>query len=148
MKLILRGKTQVLKNHLEDDEEEITSPDVLRMLATKDAELQSMYDEDGAFSQYIHDGSEFADTLMARIKFGGWVRLIYDDAEQKLFVETEYEAEGQLNEEEINFLVEGTVGQWSDGSGAAAMDNFSEVIDPYYVEIDEYDAADVKVTVI
>ena len=147
MKLILRGKTQVVKNHLEDDEEDVTSPEILKMLASKDAELQSLYDEDAAFSQYVHDGSEFADSFMARVKLGGWVRLIYDEAQQELFVETEYEAEGVLSEEEIKYLVKATVGQWSDGSGGAAMDNFSEIIDPYYVEIYEFDPADVKVTV-
>ena len=147
MKLILRGKTQVVKNHLEDDEEDVTSPEILKMLASKDAELQSLYDEDAAFSQYLHDGSEFADRIMARVKLGGWVRLIYDETQQKLFVETEYEAERVLSEEEINYLVKATVGQWSDGSGGAAMDDFSEIIDPYYVEIDEFDPADVIVTV-
>ena len=147
MKLILRGKTLVVKNHLEDDEEDVTSPEILKMLASKDAELQSLYNEDAAFSQYFYNGTEFADSLMARVKPGGWLRLIYDETQQKLFVETEYEAEGALSEEEIKFLVKATVGQWSDGSGGAAMDDFSEFIDPYYVEIYEFDPADVKVTV-
>lgn len=147
MKLILRGKTQVVKNHLEDDQEDVTSPEILKMLASKDPELQSLYNEDAAFSQYLHDGTDFAEQLIARVEFGGWVRLIYDDAQQKLFVETEYDVDGQLNEEEIEFLVNATVGQWSDGAGGSAMDDFSEFINPYYVEIDEFDPTDVQVTV-
>ena len=124
MRIVLRGTTEVVKNHLEDDEEQVTSPDILQMLALRSAELESMYDNHGAFSQYCDDGSEFATTLLKRIKFGGWVRLVYDELSQKLFVETEYESNEALTEAEIQFLAKETVGQWSDGAGAAAMDIF------------------------
>ncbi len=92
MKIVLRGSTRVVKNHLEDDEEDVSAPDVLEMIAGKDKDLQSLYNEDSAFSQYLHDGSELANTIAAALTVGGWVRLVYDREQQKLFVETEYEA--------------------------------------------------------
>ncbi|MEZ4731209.1 MAG: hypothetical protein R3E79_29170 [Caldilineaceae bacterium] len=54
MKLVLRGFTRVIKNHLEDDEEDVSSPDIFRMIAAKNKELESLYDEEFAFSQYSH----------------------------------------------------------------------------------------------
>jgi hypothetical protein len=123
-------------------------PQRLRSEAVSIGSIKALYDDAGAFTQYLHDGSEFATELLERIKFGGWVRLVYDEATEKLFVETEYECEGKLTEKEIAFLVEATVGQWSDGAGGAAMDQFSECIEPYYVEIDEYDPKNVAVTII
>lgn len=147
MKIVLRGSTRVVKNHLEEDEEDVTSPDVFRMIASKNSELESLYDEDSAFSQYCHDGSAFADALLKRIKPGGWVRLIYDDTEKKLFVETEYESMDDLSEEEIKFLVRETLGQWSDGAGGSAMDRFCDFIDPYYTELDEFEPENVVVII-
>lgn len=147
MKIVLRGSTRVVKNHLEDDEEEITSPSVLQMIASKQAELEGLCDDDSAFSQYCHDGSPMADSLLKRIKLGGWVRLIYDQSAGKLFVETEYESVDDLSQEEIQYLVNETLGQWSDGVGSSAMDNFAEFIEPYYVELDEFEPENVAVTV-
>lgn len=146
MKIVLRGSTRVVKNHLEEDEEEISSPAVLAMVASKKDELASLYNEDAAFSQYCHDGSELANALASRLKLGGWVELIFDADAEKLFVETCYESTDALSAEEIQFLVVQTIGQWSDGSGGSAMDDFCEFIEPYYVELDEFDPTCVSVT--
>jgi hypothetical protein len=48
---------------------------------------------------------------------GGFIELQYDDADQKLWVITEYDSPRRLNDDEIRFLVEYTRGQWSDGMG-------------------------------
>lgn len=146
MKMILRGSTRVFKNHLEADQEEITSPEILRMLASKNSELAALYDEESAFSQYCHDGSAFAAALLNRITPGGWVSLIYDEAAAQLLVETEYESSDDLSEEEITFLVRETLGQWSDGAGCNAMDRFSDSIHPYYVELNASDPEQVVIS--
>jgi hypothetical protein len=138
MKIVLRGSTRVVKNHLENDEEDVSSADVLKMIASKNDELQSLFNDEAAFSQYLHDGSEQADSIVGRLIPGGWVSLVFDDSDGRLYVETGYEAKGDLAPDEIEFLVRETLGQWSDGAGGSAMDDFSEFIDPYYVELDEY----------
>ena len=148
MKLILRGSTSVVKNHLEDDEEEVDDPAVFADIAGKNDQLQELYDEEFAFTQFCDDGTEFSQSVRDRVKTGGWVSLVYDPDQKKLFVETTYESEEPLTEDEILFLVRETVGQWSDGGGGAAMDNFSESIEPYYVELDEFEPENVKVTVL
>lgn len=147
MKIVLRASTHVVKNHLEDDQEDVNSPDIFRMIASKNNELEALYDDDSAFSQYCHDGSDLADAILKRIKPGGWVRLVYDETLQNLFVETAYESTDDLSDDEIQFLVRETLGQWSDGAGGSAMDDFSGYIEPYYVELDEINPENVTVTI-
>lgn len=148
MKLILRGSTSVVKNHLEDDEEEVNDVAVFADIASRNEELQSLYDEEYAFINYCDDGTEFSQSIRDRVKTGGWVSLVFDPEQKKLFVETTYESEASLSDDEIQFLVRETMGQWSDGGGSAAMDSFSDSIEPYYVELDEFDPDNVKVTVV
>lgn len=148
MKITLRGATEVFKNHLEDDQEDVTDLATLKEIASKNDQLQTLYDaEISAFSQYCHDGSDMANEVIGALDHGGWVSLVFDTADEKLYVETTYDSSRDLTDEEIQFLVRETLGQWSDGAGGAAMDDFSEFIEPYYVELSEFEEENVQVKI-
>ena len=144
MKLKLQGPTEVVENHLEDDEEEVTSPDVLRMIASRTDELTAIYTDQLAFTHFLSDGSSTADAVLPSLKTGGWIRLVVNDAGDALLVETELESDRALNQDEIDFLVRRTIAQWTDGAGAGALDSFSEAIEPYYVEVGSLEIDDVS----
>ncbi len=58
----------------------------------------------------------------------GHLRLVYKEAENQVWVVTEYEAQRVLSEAEMALLVQYTCGQWSDGIG----ENFQSVSTELY----------------
>ena len=58
----------------------------------------------------------------------GHLRLVYKEAENQVWVVTEYDAKRVLSEAELAFLVQYTTGQWSDGIG----ENFQSVSKAVY----------------
>lgn len=149
MRIIFQGRTSILKNHLEDDETEISDQALFREIAGKSHFIENTYNPREAFTQYIHDGSPFATELLKVIEPGGWIRFVYDEETQGLLVETEYKTSRPFTTQELAYLMKETVGQWSDGAGGYLADTFSEHIDPYYVDIfpqlDGYDSAKPRV---
>jgi hypothetical protein len=135
MKICFRGRTSVTINHLEEDETEVSDVAVLRAIAAKSHFVEAAYDPNEAFTRFIHDGSPFATQLLKVIEPGGWIRFVFDEETQRLLVETEYKTQRPLTAQELAYLTEETVGQWSDGAGGYLADTFSENIDPYYVDI-------------
>ena len=145
MRICFRGRTSVVKNHLEDNETEISDVEVFRDIAGKSHLIENAYHPKEAFTQYIHDGTPFATELLKVIEPGGWIRFVFDEETQRLLVETEYKTRRPLAAQELEYLTKETVGQWSDGGGGYLADIFSENIDPYYVDIfphfDDYNSS-------
>ena len=145
MKFLIRGRTNVVKNHLEDDEEDVSDPKVLRDIASKNKILAGLVEPEMLFGEYVDDGSEMGKSVSDAITGGGWVSLSFDEPSGHLLVSTEYELGRKLNATELQFLTKETLGQWSDGGGGGAMDEFSEHIEPYYVDVypylDDYDVS-------
>lgn len=128
-------RVAVVKNHLEENEETTKDPKVLKKIHSKRRFLKRSYSPDRAFTNFIEDPSELASTLVKVLKPGGWIDLHFDEQQGVLFGVTEYRSERKLKARELSYLAEYTLAQWSDGGGAAAMDQFSEEIEPYYVDL-------------
>lgn len=152
MKVVICGRTNVVRNHLEDDEQDVTDPEILKMIASKNDVLADLSEPDLLFPEFINDGTELGETVSQAVGGGGWVSLGYEAGSGHLLVTTEYDLKRPLNKQELEYLVKDTVGQWSDGGGGAAMDDFAEHIEPYYVDVypflDDYDADNPVVNVI
>lgn len=71
---------------------------------------------------------ELANATRNALLPSGHLRLVYREAANQVWVVTEYEAQRVLSEAELAFLVQYTVGQWSDGIG----ENFQSVSKELY----------------
>lgn len=80
--------------------------------------------DDAVFSEYFHKampkemlaGEQQQSLIDAGVE-GGYMEFVFDDKENKLFVETTYDALRRLDPHEETVLIEYTQGQWSDGIG-------------------------------
>lgn len=125
----------VVKNHLEENEEKVKDPKILKKIYSKRKTLKDAFDPELAFTQFIEDGSDVATSLVKTLKPGGWVDLAFDEDKGVLYGVTEYQSTRKLSAKELSFLAEYTLGQWSDGGGTSIMDDFSTEIEPYYVDL-------------
>lgn len=149
MKLRIIGRTGVVKNHLEDDEQEVFDIEIYKTILSKNQVLVDAQDPDMLFQNFMDDGTENAQSVVNAITSGGWVSLELDENTNYLNIVTEYETNRELTKNEIEFVVSETVAQWSDGGGSA-LDHFSDEIAPFYVDpypyFDDYDPDKPKVT--
>ena len=152
MKIKIAGRTSVVKNHLEDDEEPIQDLNVLREITSKNQLLIDSQEPDLLFQNFFEDGTDVSTQVVDAIASGGWVSLELDTRANQINVVTEYETKRDLSQDEIDFLVSRTVAQWSDGGGGATLDHFSDEIEPYYVDpypfLEDYDPDEPEVTIV
>jgi hypothetical protein len=102
-RITIQGRAAV---YLGDDR--VTEPDILRS-------LDGLTCDDETFTDFI-GGTKEEDVLAAALEKGGILRFGYDGSDS-LTVTTEYQARRSLSEEEMQWLVDYTLGQWTDGIG-------------------------------
>ena len=76
-------------------------------------------------ADYIGDGAG-EETYLAIGLTGGFIKLHFDSEEQLLWVVTEYDSPRELTDDEVQFVVRHTQGQWSDGMGENMEVPFAE----------------------
>lgn len=79
-------------------------------------------DNEARIRKKIQQG-ELENATRNALQPSGHLRLIYKEAENQVWVVTEYEAQRLLSDAELALLVRYTAGQWSDGIG----ENFQSV---------------------
>jgi hypothetical protein len=102
--IFIRGWAAVFQN-----EDQIIEPEVLRT-------LDGLTYEDEKFTDFI-GGTEEEDNLVAVLESGGFLRFGYTPGSGLLDAITDYETRRRLSEAELRWLVDYTMGQWSDGIG-------------------------------
>lgn len=104
-RVILRGWAAVS----DETDRPITSPSVLR-------ELSGLSYDDEFFTDYL-GGPELENALATALERSGNLKFDYVEAAELLRVTTEFRATRKLSQDELQCLVEYTLGQWSDGIG-------------------------------
>lgn len=79
---------------------------------------------------------DYLDETLGRIGLiGGFLEFVFDEADQRLRICTEYHSPRELKPRELTRLVDETRGQWSDGIGESAFDAYEQTsgvrLDPY-----------------
>jgi hypothetical protein len=103
-RIVIRGSAAVYSN-----DEQVSDPVILRSLDGV------VYDEE-RFTDYI-GGPPAEDTVAAALEPGGAIQFGYVEGESLLTATTEYRARRLLTANELQLLVDYTMGQWSDGIG-------------------------------
>lgn len=102
--IIIRGSAAVFRG-----DEPVSDPAVLRSLGGV------VYDDE-RFTDYL-GGPPGEDAVAAALEPGGAIRFAYHEGDNLLTATTEYYSRRPLTVDELQALVEYTMGQWSDGIG-------------------------------
>ncbi|MDQ8209743.1 hypothetical protein QEH52_19650 [Coraliomargarita sp. SDUM461003] len=117
----------------DDDDNFISAPEILK-------KLDGIVYDDEFQTDYI-GGSDAENTLEEKLYRSGNMYFHFQPGENYLRVESIFDLKEELTKEEIQLLVENTLGQWSDGMG----ENFtSESLTKYGYSIMCLDREDIQ----